>query len=1117
MDSHTFATANPLKKELERQSYIKDAIDTALERGYIKISYTPVFRTLTGKVCNLRVTTFWDDPRYGVMPENVYLPVLESQHTSYKISNYVIENVAERQRDAMERQVYLVPALVHISAADFLDSDVLGHLEQTVQQNSIQRASIALRISENDAMLNPDWVSKGVKTLQQSGYCVTLESFGGEQASLTMLSDYDFQEICLDIDRITDARRAKKLLKALVYMIKSLDIHVSAAGVETKEQLKFLQSIGCEKVQGSLLGEPQSYSAFFVQVKQKDIFLETAGERVFYDKAGLENLIATSPLGLVLVNKSGIKNSFMNEPLATLLQKMGYRNFSHLLRDHTFYLGYKFRHLAEKAVFSGEREAMVGPVLDHLYVFSLLVVAKSDHDVMYRLECHDITGTQVSRDVNLNSVATKSILQVYEYIYQIDLNQETIRVLQSAIPKEEVGRVYPFAQAPLAHYIHEVDYPYYRNLFDKSYMRKHLQHTARGEFSEMLRIRQANGSYRWMAAIIISTPLPQSHRYLLCISPSCMSDTMNLPAFLQRIFGQPIKPTIPEDVELRNLWSTLMSMTKMKFYWQDAQGRFLGASKSFLDYYGVQTVDEIVGKKASELGWLINMKKHEENMQKVLHHGEIARDVVEQGIVRGNVVQLVINESPVYQQGKIIGVLGYLYGADEINTSVNHVMVNRFIDPTTGFPTATAFYGSLAHFEDNYRLNQEDYQLASLYVDYVPFQKTYGHSLAERLITVVANTVRQFFGNKASIARVRGGRFLLASNQFLMDDNMEKQLKLCDAAIRKIYEIDGHPCTLKLSYGVANRSEVREVYHLYLLVTSRLEDQMQLKWNVMLPELNMLMETYRSFFDMVQLVDPVHNRRIEILHDGTKVDGGPCWHCFGGSARCENCISSKALLTGKSAFKIEYHNGHILFFAAHAIRIQGEVYALTMIADMNKNGHALTDHPGDSFIEELIRSNQAVYSDSLSKVHNRRFYDEQIAGRLVEGMVFIDIDHFKAVNDTYGHRAGDQIIQKVASALVSSVRDTDWVARYGGDEFIVAFDQITQEAFVKRLEILRNAVNKLHFLGENFRGFQVHISIGGCYGRALADDMLLEADKMLYQSKAAGGNCLHWTKYQAKK
>ncbi len=110
-----------------------------------------------------------------------------------------------------------------------------------------------------------------------------------------------------------------------------------------------------------------------------------------------------------------------------------------------------------------------------------------------------------------------------------------------------------------------------------------------------------------------------------------------------------------------------------------------------------------------------------------------------------------------------------------------------------------------------------------------------------------------------------------------------------------------------------------------------------------------------------------------------------------------------------------------------------------------------------------------------------------------------DIDLFKDINDTAGHQGGDEAIQKVAALLEQSVRKDDVVIRYGGDEFMMVFFDITKEDLENKLSYLRTEVKGISL--DNSPEDRITMSFGAAFGTELVNNMIGSADKALYKSK----------------
>ena len=143
---------------------------------------------------------------------------------------------------------------------------------------------------------------------------------------------------------------------------------------------------------------------------------------------------------------------------------------------------------------------------------------------------------------------------------------------------------------------------------------------------------------------------------------------------------------------------------------------------------------------------------------------------------------------------------------------------------------------------------------------------------------------------------------------------------------------------------------------------------------------------------------------------------------------------------------------------------------------------------------------ELLYTDALTGVYNRRYYEDYILLHEIQNLSVIDIDNFKAINDSYGHFVGDIVLQKIAKLICSSVGKGDTVIRYGGDEFIIIFWNLPIALFTKRLEKIRNSVSEMKLA--DYPNLTVSVSIGGVYEKGGAAELFITADELMYQAKA---------------
>jgi len=165
--------------------------------------------------------------------------------------------------------------------------------------------------------------------------------------------------------------------------------------------------------------------------------------------------------------------------------------------------------------------------------------------------------------------------------------------------------------------------------------------------------------------------------------------------------------------------------------------------------------------------------------------------------------------------------------------------------------------------------------------------------------------------------------------------------------------------------------------------------------------------------------------------------------------------------------------------------------------------------------DRLAEERDRARVDSLTKVANRKAFDERLAQELARmrhttapvTLLVWDLDNFKTINDSYGHRAGDRVLQNVAQCFAASVRSTDFVARIGGEEFAMIIIGLPIDAAIGVANDLRTAVEALRF---HFRGKPIRVTascgITEIREREAAESAFDRADAALYLAKDAGRN-----------
>lgn len=202
------------------------------------------------------------------------------------------------------------------------------------------------------------------------------------------------------------------------------------------------------------------------------------------------------------------------------------------------------------------------------------------------------------------------------------------------------------------------------------------------------------------------------------------------------------------------------------------------------------------------------------------------------------------------------------------------------------------------------------------------------------------------------------------------------------------------------------------------------------------------------------------------------------------------------------------------------VTVAGSRVVLELFKDITDHGIIDLDvgRPDEDKVRKIInRRNASAVSDELTGVYNRRYIYERLPFEILKSVadktsltVFMtDLDEFKKINDCYGHVAGDYALRAFAKVLKGYVRkDRDWVARYGGDEFLVVLGATDSKDAYHIVERMRQKVqaSEIEYEGQTLK---FTASFGGCVleSEGIAVEKLIAcADKQLYRAKQEGRN-----------
>ena len=224
------------------------------------------------------------------------------------------------------------------------------------------------------------------------------------------------------------------------------------------------------------------------------------------------------------------------------------------------------------------------------------------------------------------------------------------------------------------------------------------------------------------------------------------------------------------------------------------------------------------------------------------------------------------------------------------------------------------------------------------------------------------------------------------------------------------------------------------------------------------------MESLREVFQVVRLVDgKMLMDREKRINAGDLSETCQCYSFWKKDKECENCSSLLALKEQTQKIKFEFLDLQVFQVISRYVEIDGRPYVMEMIQNLDES--IQIDQEGyDKLISKLSGYNEKLYTDVLTGIYNRRFFEEKIKNMEDEaGIAVIDLDDFKLYNQLYGVKEGDLCLQRIADIIRSSVGESGYTARYGGKEFAVllpGYDLFSArnmvESIAKQIYVMNN-------------------------------------------------------------
>mgnify|MGYP004476122735 FL=1 len=267
-------------------------------------------------------------------------------------------------------------------------------------------------------------------------------------------------------------------------------------------------------------------------------------------------------------------------------------------------------------------------------------------------------------------------------------------------------------------------------------------------------------------------------------------------------------------------------------------------------------------------------------------------------------------------------------------------------------------------------------------------------------------------------------------------------------------------------------------------------------------ELEQMIAQMEKIFTVVRILDKDRLHKLDVRNGELHSEDCKCYSFWEKGKKCENCVAQRALAMKGQCTKLEFIGLEMYQVIAKYLEVDEVPCVVEMISCLDDE--TLLDAEGrEVLIKKFAHYRRELYADALTGSYNRRYFEDRLKEqRMDAGIAMIDLDDLKTYNDTYGHMAGDKVLMTVAEAIISCIRKTDRLVRYGGDEFLLVMPGIGLEAFIAKLHRIQDVVRNTSV--EGCPQLKLSVSIGGALtnGETVGKAMY-RADEYMYQAKTS--------------
>jgi EAL domain-containing protein (putative c-di-GMP-specific phosphodiesterase class I) len=238
----------------EERNALELDLRMAIEGGDLTLAYQPLIDAATHDMTGVEALVRWNRPGHGPISPEVFIPVAETSGLIEALGLFVLRKACETAKKWPELRIS-----VNVSPGQFRNPAFADYVRYVLKQTEIEAKRVTLEVTEGYMIQNPQRTRQAIERLKTLGVKVALDDFGSGFSSIGYLRQFGFDRIKIDRSLVMDILESdsqREMLQATVALARSLDIPVTAEGIETEQQAIAVRLFGCDTLQGYFFGRP---------------------------------------------------------------------------------------------------------------------------------------------------------------------------------------------------------------------------------------------------------------------------------------------------------------------------------------------------------------------------------------------------------------------------------------------------------------------------------------------------------------------------------------------------------------------------------------------------------------------------------------------------------------------------------------------------------------------------------------------------------------------------------------------------------------------------------------------------------------------------------------------